>query len=253
MTLSKHISEKDADMTILITGAGGGLGSQIVKGLIDQKHDVVGQYRSKNKELRDSLGVMKDDEFERKFVQAELTDEASVEAMKNHFCEKNLIISTVINLAGSSSNGMSWKLSESEFSRIISNNLLSAFLVCKHFVPDMRARGKGKIINVSSILGSTGAIGASHYCAAKAGVEGFTKSLALELASKNITANVIALGYFSAGIIDTVPIEMQENIQTKTPLKRFGNPLEIVPVIEFLINSPFVTGQTIHINGGLYT
>ncbi len=129
-----------------------------------------------------------------------------------------------------------------------------AFLCSKHFIPKMRECGEGRIINFSSVTAFTGIPGASHYAAAKAGLVGFTKSLALELANKKITANAIALGYFGTGLIDSVPEHLQAEIKTKIPLNRFGDASDVGSTVEFLLSdsAAFMTGQVLHLNGGQY-
>jgi NAD(P)-dependent dehydrogenase (short-subunit alcohol dehydrogenase family) len=160
----------------------------------------------------------------------------------------------LVNVAGSSSNSMSWKTSLSDFKKAIDDNLTSTFLSCREFIPGMRERGAGRIINIASIVACTGAAGAAHYAAAKGGVISFTKSISLELAPKNITANAIALGFFEYGIISHLTPEMQTDVKSRIPLKRFGNAQDIGSYIHFLLSegAAFTTGQTIHINGGLY-
>jgi NAD(P)-dependent dehydrogenase (short-subunit alcohol dehydrogenase family) len=118
----------------------------------------------------------------------------------------------------------------------------------------MRQQGGGRIINISSILAHTGMPGASHYCAAKAGIEGFTRAVALEAASKKVTVNALALGYFDKGIIAEVPADILEVIKSQIPLERLGNASEIFPLVSYLLSpeSAYMTGQVIHLNGGRY-
>ena len=160
----------------------------------------------------------------------------------------------VINLAGGSSNSMSWKLSKIDFMSIIEQNLLSTFLCSKQFIPSMRKNKEGRLINISSIVAFSGIAGASHYCSAKAGVIGLTKALALELAPSNVTVNAIALGYFNYGLINQVSPELQEKLKSNIPLKRFGDIIELYGALIFLLNDAgaYTTGQVLHINGGLY-
>ena len=160
----------------------------------------------------------------------------------------------LVHFAGSTSNGMSWKLSLEEFNRVIHANLTSTFLTCREFIPGMREANGGRIITISSIVAFSGIAGAAHYSASKAGVVGLTKSLALELASKKITVNALALGYFNHGMIHTVPENLRAQIRTRIPTDRFGEADEIGGMLKYLLSADgaFLTGQTLHINGGQY-
>lgn len=239
--------------SILVTGAGGGIGTALVDYLVGKGHHVLCQYRSSKDNLTDVMTKHSLD-FEERCFYADLTDETSVSEMHRSIREKHGTVWAILNLAGGSSNGMSWKLPISEFKKIVDTNLLSTFVVCREFIPEMREQNGGRIINVSSVVAHTGAVGASHYCAAKAGIEGLSRSLSLELASKNITVNSLALGYYEYGLIDHISQPGQEDIKGKTPLKRFGNAAEIGGIVSYLVGDEgaFATGQVFHINGGIY-
>ncbi len=234
------------DKLILVTGAGGGLGNGVVKNLIENGHtNIVCQYRTRLGNL--TLPA------ERLF-RCELGSAEQVAAMHRDIKERFGPVHAVINLAGSSINGVTWKMTATDFSQVITDNLLSYFNVCHEFVQDMREQEAGRIINATSIIGFTGCAGAAAYCAAKAGVVGFTKSLALEVASKGITVNALGLGYFDAGLIDQLTPEQQSDVKKRTPAKRLGTADDIGGIIRYLISdaSSFVTGQVLHVNGGLY-
>lgn len=238
----------------LLTGAGGGIGLALADFILARgDKNLLCQYRSRSDELK-KLFQKYDLDPEKHCFQADLTQEGQVRSLHEHG-KKNLGTAwAVVNLAGGSTNGMSWKLSLSEFQKVMDMNLTTTFLTCKEFVSELRENGGGRIINISSIVAFSGVAGASHYCAAKAAIVGFTKALASEVSSKNITANVLALGYFNYGLIQDVPADMQEAVKQKTPLKRFGNAGEIGGMIDYLRgpNGGFATGQVFHLNGGLY-
>lgn len=239
---------------ILITGSNGGLGLGIIKYLLNQGlRNIACHYRNKKEEISNLLAEYDLDPNKQTFY-ADLNEESDIHRMRNQIEDNLGEINTLVNLAGGSSNGMSWKLSKEQFLEVINNNLLSTFLCSKEFIPSMRENNFGTIINTSSIVSAMGVVGASHYCAAKAGINGLTKSMSLELANKNITVNTLTLGYFNTGIINHVPTEFQEKIISQTPLKRFGDPSEIGALIKYLMSNEarFTTGQTFHINGGLY-
>lgn len=238
---------------VVVTGAGGGIGSQLVDHLLTNgTYRVCCQYRNNNEELMKVLE--KYPTSVASCYKIELTEERKIAEFCFQMNESFGKPFAIINLAGASSNAMSWKMTEKQFQSVIDDNLLSTFLMCKHFIPAMRDAGYGRIINASSVIASTGAVGASHYCAAKAGIEGFTRAIALELVNKNVTANAIGLGYFDTGLINTIPPQIQEQIKANTPMKRFGKVNELGGLVDFLLSpaSSFVTGQTYHINGGFY-
>lgn len=239
---------------VIITGAAGGLGKNLAKYFIANGYSKLALVsRSKNEELEEivsSSGL----EISRHIFNAELTDETQVKNMVTKVEESLGPVYGLINLAGGSTNGLSWKLPVEEFSQIINNNLVSTFLCCKSVIPFMRDRSSGRIINISSIVAKMGVVGASHYAAAKAGIIGFSKSLSLELAPKSITVNTINLGYFNCGLIDHVSHDLQENIKAQIPLKRLGVPNELGTMLNYLLSNgaEYLTGQDLDLNGGLY-
>lgn len=248
------LSNKESDRVILVTGAGGGLGRGLVEGLASLGYkNIACQVRTK---VSDLIHVLAQHEFplEKHVFFADLTNEEDVRRMGEQITAKFGNPWAVINVAGSSSNSMSWKLSLEDYKKVIDNNLTSTFLTCRQFIPAMREQGTGRIINISSVVAHSGVPGASHYCAAKAGIEGFTRAIALELAPKNVTANALALGYFDTGIIDQVPQNMQDVIKNMTPAKRFGKPDEFVGIVRYLLSdaSAFMTGEVLNINGGYH-
>jgi NAD(P)-dependent dehydrogenase (short-subunit alcohol dehydrogenase family) len=239
---------------IVITGANGGLGSTLaVDLLMAGVTNLACQYRfgaDTITKILKSHGLRPEDHLFR----ADLTQEEDVQIMEAAVMSRLGVPWGLVNLAGGSTNGMSWKLSLAEFDAVLRGNLVSTFLATRAFLPSMRQTGGGRIINISSIVAHTGVCGASHYCAAKAGIEGFTKAVALEAASKSVTVNALALGYFDKGIIAEVPAEILEIVRSQTPLKRLGNASEIFPLVSYLLSpeSAFMTGQVIHLNGGYY-
>ncbi|MFH1230025.1 MAG: SDR family oxidoreductase [Planctomycetota bacterium] len=235
---------------ILITGANGGIGVELVNYLLGSKqYDIVCQYRG-NKDKLDSVLMGHGIESDAVCIRAELTNEDDVQILK----AKAGNVWGIVNMAGASSNAMSWKMPTGEFQTIINDNLFSAFMCINEFIPGMRASNGGRIINISSVAAFKGIIGASHYCAAKAGIIGLTKALAAELVNKNITVNALALGYFEYGMINQIPLDIRNEIKESIPMRRFGRIEELGGMIRFLLSdeSSYITGQAIHINGGLY-
>jgi len=239
---------------IVITGSNGGLGSALVSGFLAAGvTNLACHYRSSAERVSEIL-VAHGLPPEHHLFKAELTREEDVQAMQAAVVDRLGQPWGLINLAGGSTNSVSWKLSLADFTQILESNLVSTFLATRAFLPGLREQGGGRIINISSIVAHSGVAGASHYCAAKAGIEGFTKAVALEVAGKKITVNSLALGYFDAGIIAEVPAEILEGIKGRIPLKRLGGSGEIHPLVAYLLSPAggFMTGQVLHLNGGQY-
>jgi NAD(P)-dependent dehydrogenase (short-subunit alcohol dehydrogenase family) len=150
---------------------------------------------------------------------------------------------------------MSWKTEFEEWRETMAINLDAPFLLSKAVIPAMRAQKSGTIINVSSVVAQTGAIGTAAYAASKAGLIGLTKTLSKELAPANISVNALALGYFNTGMIEDVPNELQQEIIKSIPMNRLGETETVCKTIEWLIADEmrYVTGQVINLNGGMYS
>ncbi len=239
---------------ILITGANGGIGQFVTHYLLSQGlRNIICHYRHENDLVKTLLKKFDLDPLKHS-MEANLVEEFSVQIMADSIKKQGKFVSGLVNIAGSSSNGMSWKMSKTDFMTVIEDNLLTTFLCSKIFLPEMRENKFGRIINFSSIVGLSGMPGASHYAAAKAGIIGLTKSISQEVANKNITVNALALGYFSTGLIDSVPRPIQEEIIKKIPMNRFGDEEDVGSAVKYLLSpeAKFMTGQVIHLNGGQY-
>jgi 3-oxoacyl-[acyl-carrier protein] reductase len=239
---------------IVITGASGGIGLDLIPHLVEAGYrDVALQcYRGADRleGLAKRLGL----DPQRHVFSANLTQEDDVTRFGSLVRANFGTPWAVINLAGSTSNSVSWKLSLDEFRRVVAASLDTTFLTCREFIPSMRVAGQGRIVNVSSVVAYAGGPGASHYAAGKAGVVGFSKSLALEVAGKGITVNTVALGYFDRGMIKTIPQPVVDSIMSRIPAQRLGNVSEVAALIQYLLDerSAYVTGQVLHLNGGYY-
>lgn len=231
---------------ILITGATGGLGTAMVKHF--EKQDA-----------RLALHTFQQDPFdvecEHAWFKADLRDENQVKNLISSILANFGKVDVLINNAGISRNGMSWKLNPADFNEVIAVNLTAPFLLCHGLIPVMRENNFGRIINISSVVAQTGVPGTVAYAASKAGILGLTKTIAKELAGQSLTCNALALGYFNQGMISEVSDEMQEQIIAQIPKKRLGGVETVIATIEWLLKeeSDYVTGQTISLNGGLFT
>ncbi|MBK6526536.1 MAG: 3-oxoacyl-ACP reductase FabG [Crocinitomicaceae bacterium] len=230
--------------TILIVGSSGGLGQVISNWFASRNFKLALHYLEHEPTIKsDNL----------KKYKADITIESEVKKMIDQVIADFGKIDIVINNAGVSKSEISWKTSSENWDHTLAVNLNGPFYVAKYVLPHMRENGFGRIIFMSSIVAQTGFIGTSAYAASKAGLIGLTKTLAKEVASKNITVNAIAPGYFSAGMINDVTTELQEQLKKQIPVGSLGNPEEIAALIEYIIsdNASYLTGQAIGLNGGL--
>ncbi|MFK8038636.1 MAG: SDR family oxidoreductase [Crocinitomicaceae bacterium] len=232
--------------TILIIGSSGGLGTALTTFFKTIDCQLALHYFSHKPVVEEDENTM--------LFSANITEEQEVEEMMLEIKKRFGKIDIIINNAGVSVSEISWKTNLSNWDKTIAVNLTGPFLVSKHALPLMRENNWGRIIFISSIVAQTGFAGTSAYAASKAGLLGLTKSLAKEVASKGITINAIALGYFNVGMIDDVPETIQNDIVATIPKKVLGSPSQLFETIQFIVseNSDYLTGQTINLNGGLY-
>jgi NAD(P)-dependent dehydrogenase (short-subunit alcohol dehydrogenase family) len=232
--------DKEATM-IVLTGSSGGLGSHLIKHL-GKDFRIIGTYNT-HKPTTDNGTV--------EYYQVDVSDACSIDRFVGAIADK-LDSIVLINLAGISLDGMGHKMGEQTWDKVMDTNLKGTFLMCKAMLPIMIKQEWGRIINVSSIVGQIGIPGTVAYSASKSGLFGLTRTLASENAAKNITVNALALGYLAVGMINGLKPEWQEQIRSKIPMKHFGNPRNLELAIRFLIESDYITGSIININGGLF-
>ncbi len=225
---------------IIITGASKGIGNYLTKRFIEEGEFVYGTY---NNTLPQDIG--KDI-----LTKVDVSDYNSVEEWISQLSPKEKLV--LINCAGINYNCFAHKCDIDKWVEVINTNLVGSFNTIRALLPYMRQESFGRIINFSSIVAQTGAMGASAYGASKAGLWGLTKSLAKENGNKNITINNLNIGYFNIGIISEVPEDYQDYLKTQIPSAKFGDPEEIFKVVKYLIDSEYVNGTSIDINGGLY-
>ena len=167
--------------------------------------------------------------------------------------ESGLMPSILVNNAGISLENLLMRIKDDEWEKVIAINLSSAFYLSKAVIGSMLKNRHGRIINIGSVQGSTGAPGHSHYSAAKAGLIGLTKSLAKEVGSRNITVNAISPGYISTDMTKDIDDKMNQVLLEQIPLKRFGQPIDVAKTALYLASSlgSYITGETINVNGGM--
>jgi NAD(P)-dependent dehydrogenase (short-subunit alcohol dehydrogenase family) len=232
---------------IVLTGASGGMGTALTNWFIQQEFNLVLHSHSSQIALPARENVL--------LITGDLREENTAQALIDRALERFGRIDVVINNAGISRSAMSWKTEFEAWKETMAINLDAPFLVSKAVIPHMRAQKSGSIINISSVVAQTGAIGTAAYAASKAGLIGLTKTLSKELASANINVNALALGYFNTGMIEDVPTETQTEIIHTIPMNHLGDPETVCKTVDWLIadETRYVTGQVINLNGGMYS
>ena len=236
--------------TALVTGASGGIGGAIAKALHAQGAKVVlsGTRVEALEAVKAELGG---NAF---IVQANLSDPASVEALPKAAEEAaGSAIDILVNNAGITKDNLFMRMKDEEWDQVIAVNLTAAFRLSRGVLRAMMKKRWGRIIQISSVVGATGNPGQGNYAAAKAGLVGMTKSLAAEVASRNITVNAVAPGFIQTAMTDVLTDQQKEMISQRIPAGRMGMPSEIAAAVSYLASeeAAYVTGETININGGM--
>lgn len=241
------MSEKVA----LITGASRGIGKACAKALAESGYRIAVHYRSGHDEAVALCNEIKN----AMPFKADLSDEAQVSELVKAVKSEMGRIDVLVNNAGMSIDQVIAFAKPEDFQKLIQVNLTSVFLMTKLVSKIMIKQKEGRIINMSSVVGHTGNAGQSMYAATKGAITAFTKSIAQDLAPFGILCNTIAPGFIDTEMTGTLPPEVKEAILSKVPLKRLGRPEEIAGVVEFLASDKagYITGSTIHVNGGMYT
>ncbi len=240
---------------VFITGGSRGIGKAIAKKFAQNGYDVIVNYVSENTNLEELEKELKNgqEEIRTLFVKGDVTDVASCTEMVEQITKEFGKLDVVINNAGITKDGLLMRMKEEDFDKVLDINLKGTFHICKQVVPIMMKQKHGKIVNISSVVGIAGNAGQSNYAASKAGIIGFTKSLAKELASRNILANCVAPGFIRTDMTDVLADSVKENILSGIPLKRMGTAEEVANLVYFLASdeNSYITGQVIPIDGGM--
>ena len=236
---------------VLVTGGAGGIGIEIVRSLVSLDANVIisGSNEKKLKSFAEKF------EPTLKFIKADLQNMSEIESLADVTLKKfeDKIDILIIN-AGITKDNLILRMKENDWMDVININLNSTFLLSKNILRSMLKKRYGRVINISSVVGSSGNIGQSNYSASKAGIEGMSKSMALEVASRNITVNCVAPGFIETEMTKDLLNKNSELIKKNIPVGRIGFPNEVASLVCFLASeqASYITGQTIHINGGLY-
>ena len=236
-----------------ITGATRGIGKEIAIELAKNGYDIAINYRNNKEEINEVKNKVMENNVDFFAVKLDISDyeecKKSIKEIINHY-EK---IDVLVNNAGITKDSLLLRMKKVDFDDVIDINLKGTFNVTKNVVPFMVKNKNGRIINIASIVGITGNVGQANYSASKAGVIGFTKSLAKELASRNILVNSVAPGFIQTQMTEVLKEDIKDNIKKQIPLKRFGNTKDVANVVKFLASkdSSYITGQVINVDGGM--
>ncbi len=237
----------------IVTGASRGIGRAIALELANQGADVVVNYSGNEEKAKSVVEEILSSGSRAFAVQCDVSDSDSVAAMLKRTIDEFGKVDILVNNAGITKDNLLMRMKEDEWDQVINTNLKGVFLCTKAVTRPMMKQRKGRIINVASVVGITGNPGQANYVAAKAGVIGFTKTAAKELASRGITVNAVAPGFISTDMTDQLPEDVRNQQLSQIPLGRLGNPEDIAKVAAFLASddSSYMTGQTLSVDGGM--
>ncbi|WP_203362276.1 3-oxoacyl-[acyl-carrier-protein] reductase [Bacillus sp. REN10] len=237
----------------LVTGASRGIGREIALELARQGADVAVNYSGSEAKANEVVEEIKALGRQAIAIQCNVSNSESVQEMVNQTVNTFGKIDILINNAGITRDNLLMRMKEQEWDDVINTNLKGVFLCTKAVTRPMMKQRSGRIVNIASIVGVSGNPGQANYVAAKAGVIGLTKTTAKELASRGITVNAIAPGFITTDMTDVLPEEAKQAMLGQIPLARFGEPADIAKTVVFLASedSKYMTGQTLHIDGGM--
>ncbi len=237
----------------IVTGSSRGLGRAIAWELALHGAKVTINYYQHKELAEELLCQLRDQGCEAICVQAGVAHPDEVQRLVQATLEAFGGIDILVNNAGVNRDRTLRRMSIEEWREVLATDLDSIFYCTQAVVPHMIQRGGGRIVNMSSIVGEMGNVGQANYAAAKAGIVGFTKAVALELARYNITVNAIAPGFIETDMVTSLPEEVQKNLLARIPMGRFGKPEEVARLCRFLVaEGDYITGATFDINGGMY-
>jgi acetoacetyl-CoA reductase len=236
---------------VLVTGSTGGLGTAICKKLYDNDCRVVANHRN-GKKAKEWQEQLKSEGYEVDIFEGDVADFDSVKNMIQNIEAAIGTIDVLVNNAGITKDCRFSKMSKEDWENVLSTNLTGVFNCTRHVINGMMDRQFGRIINISSVNAQRGQFGQTNYSAAKAGMHGFTKTLAMEVAKHGITVNTISPGYLGTDMVMAVPEKIREQIVAQIPVGRLGSTDEVAAVVSFLASesTSFITGANISINGG---
>ncbi len=239
--------------TALITGATRGIGKQIALTLAQNGYDIAINYRTENEALKETKKEIEQKGVKCLTVQGDVSNFEDCDRFVKEIIEKYGKIDVLVNNAGITKDTLLMRMKKEDFEDVIDTNLVGTFNVTKNVISHMMKARSGRIINISSVVGVAGNAGQTNYSASKAGIIGFTKSLAKEVASRGILVNAVAPGFIETGMTDVLKEDIKEEIAKSIPLKRMGTTQDVANLVKFLAgeDSEYITGQVINVDGGM--
>ncbi len=241
--------------TALVTGGTGALGQAIALALHDAGHRVIVTCRQRGLAEQDWLDAQAAAGRDFLAYPVDVADYASCRALADTLADDGLSVDILVNNAGVTRDASLRKMAPDDWATVLRCNLDSMFNMTQPLIEGMTSRGWGRVVNISSVNGFKGAFGQTNYGAAKAGVHGFTKSLALEVARKGVTVNTVSPGYLDSPMVAAVPQNvLEEKILPQIPVGRLGQPAEIAALVTFICSDSagYMTGSNVAMNGGMY-
>ena len=240
--------------TVLITGGSRGIGKAVAIKFAENGYQIIINYvsdKTDTEQLKKEL--LQAGASDILLIKADVSNSEDVKNMVKKSIEKFEKIDVLVNNAGITKDNLLMRMSEEEFDKVIQINLKGTYLVTKEVTRYMMKKKKGSIVNLASVVGVAGNAGQCNYAASKAGIIGFTKSVAKELASRNIRANAVAPGFIETDMTNVLKDEIKENINSQIPLKRMGTAREVAELVYFLGEdaSSYITAQVINVDGGM--
>lgn len=240
--------------TVLITGGSRGIGKAVAMKFAENGYKIIINYvsdKTDTEQLKKEL--LQAGAADILLIKADVSNSEDVKNMVKETIEKFEKIDVLVNNAGITKDNLLMRMSEEEFDKVIQINLKGTYLVTKEVTRYMMKKKKGSIVNLSSVVGVAGNAGQCNYAASKAGIIGLTKSVAKELASRNIRANAVAPGFIETDMTNVLKDEIKENINSQIPLKRMGTAREVAELVYFLgeDSSSYITAQVINVDGGM--
>ena len=238
------------NLNVVVTGATGIIGNSILEKLVLGGSNILATGTNEEK-----LNKIKNKYENINILQFDISKHNEIEKFIDN-CSTILSnkIDVLINNAGITKDNLSIRMKEEEWKKVIDINLSSTFFLTKNVIKKMLKSKKGKIVNITSVVGHSGNIGQANYAASKAGIIAMSKSLALEYGKKNITVNCVSPGFIMSDMTDKISEDHTELLKSRISLNKFGNPEDVANTIAFLCSnlSDYITGETIHVNGGMY-
>mgnify|MGYP002856600716 CR=1 FL=1 len=234
---------------ILVTGATGGIGKALVKTFASLEGSVLATGTKTEK-----LEALKKEFSNINILKFDISDHSKIEEFVENVSSQLSGLDVLVNNAGINVDNLSLRMKDEEWKKVIEVNLGSTFFLCKYAIKKMLKNKYGRIVNITSVVGHTGNIGQANYAASKAGINGMSKSLAIEYAKKNITINCVSPGFIQSKMTDNIVESIKAVLTSRIPMAKLGTGEDVSNTVAFLSSdaASYITGETIHVNGGMY-